>query len=224
MRVSRLANYRQTMAGEIPYLYFGFKRGPKTASGEQLVRKTLMEALDRLNVKLHAAKMTVKLWMIGGGCMMLHLDTRESSGDLDVVPRKGDFPTLVRLAEEVAKDMQGDDKPIPADWLNGDFTDQLRTLHVKEADFEADPRFNWTQMQILFAKPQLMLALKCFSMRPTGFDRQDILALFKIVPLKNIDALYDLLDHYGDIEFLADEDMLILEAMFRQAKGGPAVS
>ena len=218
--ISRLAHHRQAMAREIPFLYFGFKRGSKLAAGEQLVRKTLLEALDRLNVKLVAAKLSVKLWMIGGGCMMLHLDTRESSGDLDVVPRKGDFPTLVRLAEEVAKEMQGDDKPIPADWLNGDFTDQLHTLKVNEADFEPDPRFHWSQMVILFAKPQLMLALKCFSLRPTGFDKADILALLKIVPLKNIDALYDLLDHYGDIEFLADEDMIIIESLFKQARGG----
>ena len=51
-------------------------------------------------------------------------------------------------------------------------------------------------------------------------DKADILALLKIVPLKNIDALYDLLDHYGDIEFLADEDMIIIESLFKQARGG----
>ena len=188
------------------------------AGGEGLNRGVLLKALDMLNTKLAAAKAKICLWMIGGGAMMLHLDSRDSSGDLDVVPWKGDFPAMMRFAEEVAKEMRAGGTPIPEDWINGDFSDQLRTLRVTPADFVVDPRYHWSNMEIRFARPELMLALKAFSMRPEGHDRQDLRVLMDKIPVRDLDHFYDILEHYGDIEMLAEGDDVFLESLFKNVR------
>jgi hypothetical protein len=198
-----------------------FKLGPvdKTAGdGPGIVRTKLLKALGLLNDKLQEAGAHMAMWMIGGGNMMLHLDTRDSSGDLDVIPRKGDFKAMMGFAAEVAQEMTAGGEAIPTDWINGDFAPQLMTLRVSAKDFERDSRYHWTNMEIQFAKPELMLALKCFSMRPEGFDRADIAALMNRIPVRNLDHLYDIIEHYGDIEMLADGDDVLLESMFKQLR------
>ena len=68
--------------------YFPWLRQASTktaAGGTTTSRALLVEALDRLNDKLAAAGETIKLWMIGGGVMMLALKAfslREGTRDL----------------------------------------------------------------------------------------------------------------------------------------------
>lgn len=219
MLKSRMAKARHALGDRLP-LYFNTSTPLKTAAtGPGLIRGLLVEALKRLNAKLQKAGATMTLWMIGGGAMMLHFDARESSGDLDVVPRKGDFRAMLRFAEEVSQEMTREGKPLPVDWINGDFTPQLMTLRVGPGDFEADPRFHWSNMDIRFAKPELMFALKAFSMREGSFDVQDLKFLMNAVPIRDFDHLYDILDHYGDTDFLADGDDEKIEKLFREVRG-----
>ena len=195
------------------------------AAGPGVTRARLVKALNLLNGKLAVAQAHMMLWMIGGGAMMLHLDARESSGDLDVIPRKGDFRALLRFAEEVAQEMAAAGEPVPEDWINGDFTPQLMTLKIKPSDFERDPRFTWSNLEIQFAKPELMLALKAFSFRPEGFDRQDLRVLMDKAGVRDLDHFYDILDHYGDTDMLADGDDIMMEQMFREVRSArPQVS
>ena len=219
MRVlaSRSARRRAALHEAFPS-YFKHEAIKTAGMGPGIVRERLLKALDLLNGKLQEAGAHMTLWMIGGGTMMLHFDTRESSGDLDVIPRKGDFRAMLRFAEEVAQEMAKAGEPIPADWINGDFTPQLQTLRVSPRDFERDPRYHWTNMEIYFAKAELMLALKCFSMRAEGFDRQDIRDLMNKVPVRDLDHLYDIIEHYGDIDMLQDGDDVVLESMFKQIR------
>ena len=188
------------------------------SSGPGVMRERLLEALELLNKKATAAKASFTLWLIGGGCMMLHLDARESTADLDVIPRKGETQALLRFAEEVAYEMAKAGKPLPSDWINIDFAPQLMTLHVGPGDFEADARYRWSNLAILFAKPELMLALKCFSMRPEGSDMADIKYLMNRVPVRDLDHLYDIIEHYGDIDMLQDGDDILLESMFKRLR------
>lgn len=219
MLKSRMAKARHALGDRLP-LYFNTSTPLKTAGdGPGIIRALLVEALKRLNDKLKKAGATISLWMIGGGTMMLHFDARESSGDLDVIPRKGDFRAMLRFAEEVAQEMTAKGKPIPNDWINGDFTPQLMTLRVGPADFVTDPRYHWSNLEIKFAKPELMLALKAFSMREGSFDAQDLAFLMNAVPVRDFDHLYDILDHYGDTDFLADGDDEKIEQLFREVRG-----
>jgi hypothetical protein len=209
----------ETLDARLP-LYFKATTAMRTAGkGPALVKTLLLEALKRLNEKLVQYKASSKLWMIGGGCMMLHFDARESSGDLDVIPRKGDFPALLQLAEQVAAEMTKEGKALPIDWLNGDFAPQLKTLNVGAQDFVSDPKYHWSNLEIQFARPELMLALKCFSFRSTGFDKSDLRFLFNAVPVRDLDHLYDILEHYGDIDMLQDGDDAEIEAMFKEVRG-----
>ena len=210
---SRRAQRHLTITARLSF-YFKIPRNRKI--GE--VRDKLLRALSLLDDKLAEAGASMALWMIGGGCMMLHLDSRESSGDLDVVPRKGDFRALMRFATEVAQEMRAQGEPLPDDWINGDFTPQLLTLNVGPQDFESDPRFHWKAMDIRFAKPELMLALKAFSFRPEGMDRQDLMVLMDLAHVRDLDHFYDILEHYGDIDMIPDGDDVLMERMFKEVR------
>lgn len=210
---SRRAQRHLTITARLSF-YFKIPRNRKI--GE--VRDKLLRALNLLDDKLVEAGASMALWMIGGGCMMLHLDSRESSGDLDVVPRKGDFRALMRFATEVAQEMRAQGEPLPDDWINGDFTPQLLTLNVGPQDFESDPRFHWKAMDIRFAKPELMLALKAFSFRPEGMDRQDLMVLMDLAHVRDLDHFYDILEHYGDIDMIPDGDDVLMERMFKEVR------
>ena len=210
---SRRAQRHLTITARLSF-YFKIHRNRKI--GE--VRDKLLRALNLLDDKLAEAGASMALWMIGGGCMMLHLDSRESSGDLDVVPRKGDFRALMRFATEVAQEMRAQGEPLPDDWINGDFTPQLLTLNVGPQDFESDPRFHWKAMDIRFAKPELMLALKAFSFRPEGMDRQDLMVLMDLAHVRDLDHFYDILEHYGDIDMIPDGDDVLMERMFKEVR------
>lgn len=210
---SRRAQRHLTITARLSF-YFKIPRNRKI--GE--VRDKLLRALNLLDDKLAEAGASMALWMIGGGCMMLHLDSRESSGDLDVVPRKGDFRALMRFATEVAQEMRAQGEPLPDDWINGDFTPQLLTLNVGPQDFESDPRFHWKAMDIRFAKPELMLALKAFSFRPEGMDRQDLMVLMDLAHVRDLDHFYDILEHYGDIDMIPDGDDVLMERMFKEVR------
>lgn len=210
---SRRAQRHLTITARLSF-YFKIPRNRKI--GE--VQDKLLRALNLLDDKLAEAGASMALWMIGGGCMMLHLDSRESSGDLDVVPRKGDFRALMRFATEVAQEMRAQGEPLPDDWINGDFTPQLLTLNVGPQDFESDPRFHWKAMDIRFAKPELMLALKAFSFRPEGMDRQDLMVLMDLAHVRDLDHFYDILEHYGDIDMIPDGDDVLMERMFKEVR------
>lgn len=199
--------------------YFKAPDSSRTASSAPVMEGLLLEALKRLDAKLGEAGMHPTLWMIGGGCMMMHFDARESSGDLDVIPAQGDFPQVLLLAEEVARELGTEGKRIPADWINGDFAPQFRTLNAGPKDFEADPRYSWTNLDIRFAKAELMLALKCFSLRSEGSDIPDLRFLMNAVPVRDLDHLYDIIEHYGDIDMLGNGDDEIIESLFREVRG-----
>lgn len=213
MSSSRRAQRHQIITARLSF-YFKLPERHKVAA----TRDKLTRALGLLDDKLTEAGATMSLWMIGGGCMMLHLDSRESSGDLDVIPRKGDFRALMRFVEEVAQEMREQGEPIADDWMNGDFSPQLMTLNISPNDFEADPRFHWKAMDIRFAKPELMLALKAFSFRPEGMDRQDLAALMDMAHVRDLDHFYDILEHYGDINMIQDGDDLLMENMFKEVR------
>lgn len=206
-------------------VYFGSKGSDvKTAASGPTVDRTLMtRALGMLNDKLAQAGSTQTLWMIGGGAIMLHLDGRDSSGDLDVIPRKGDFRALMSFAHDVAVELRKAGTPIPEDWINGDFAPQFMTMKgIKASDFVVDSRYHWSNLEIRFARPELILAMKCFSFRPAGNDQNDIAFLMRKIPVRNLDHLYDIIEHYGDIDMIADGEEdgdVLLETLAKKVLG-----
>ena len=204
-------------------VYFG-AGGSNTktaATAGPVSRQAMVTALTMLNAKLAEAGSTHTLWMIGGGCIMLHLDGRDSSWDLDVIPRKGDFRVLLEFAHEVAQELRAAGHPLPEDWINGDFAPQFLTMNVGAKDFVADPRYRWSNLEIKFARPELVLAMKCFSFRP-GNDQHDIAFLIRKIPVRSLDHLYDIIETYGDIDQIADGEEdgdVLLEALAKQVIG-----
>lgn len=209
-----------TMAHYFPWMRTAAK---VAAGGAPTSRALLKEALDRLNDKLTKAGESIKLWMIGGGVMMFALDARESTLDLDVALKSGKESVFNRLSAEVQREMAKDGKEIPDDWINQDFSMQLGEINVSAKDFRPDPNFQWSNLKIEFACPELMLALKAFSLREGTRDLDDLRFLLKKVNLKSLDHLFDILERYQDIEFLQDGDDILIENMAREILGKPTV-
>lgn len=221
---SRRSSRHAALNAQLP-IYFGSRgAGVKTAAGGTTVgRAVMLKALGMLNDKLAEAESPQTLWMIGGGAIMLHLDGRDSSGDLDVIPRKGDFRALMGFAEEVAHEMRQAGTPIPEDWINGDFTPQFMTMGIGASGFVEDSRYRWSHLSIKFARPELLLAMKCFSFRPEGNDHGDIAFLIKKIPVRNLDHLYDIIETYGDLDMIAggeEDGDVLLESLAKKVLGG----
>ena len=221
MLTSRRTARARALDDRLP-IYFKGSDGKTAATGQTVGRQTVLKALSLLNAKLAQAGSTHTLWMIGGGAIMLHLDGRDSSGDLDVIPRKGDFRALMGFAEEVAQELRQAGTPIPEDWINGDFTPQFMTMGIGANDFVEDSRYHWSHLSIKFARPELLLAMKCFSFRPEGNDLGDIAFLMKKIPVRSLDHLYDIIETYGDIDMIAggeEDGDVLLEALAKKVLG-----
>ena len=221
MLTSRRTARARALDDRLP-IYFKGSDGKTAATGQPVGRQTMLKALSLLNAKLAQAGSTHTLWMIGGGAIMLHLDGRDSSGDLDVIPRKGDFRALLGFAEEVAQEMRQAGTPLPEDWINGDFTPQFMTMGIGANGFVEDSRYHWSHLNIKFARPELLLAMKCFSFRPEGSDLGDIAYLMKKIPVRSLDHLYDIIETYGDIDMIAggeEDGDVLLEALAKKVLG-----
>lgn len=183
------------------------KIGSRKTADTEYTKEQFIKALDRFNEILKTMNQKMTFLCVGGGSMMLHLGIRNSTHDLDGML---DNSNLEGLFHEVASQVAGELKLAP-DWINIQVKPILKAQQIKASDFESSSKFNYSNLKLLFAKPGLMLGLKCHALRKGKKDFQDVVNLLKILNIKTIEALEAEVSKYVDWSYIGNDEVPLLK-------------
>jgi hypothetical protein len=165
-----------------------------------LDRKTIVDALTRLDQTLGADGTRAEIFLVGGAVMCVVHHARPATRDVDAWFSE---PRDVRAAAQlVAKEMG-----LPEDWLN----DAAKAFVPANAGYET-----WQQLPnstVSAAAPETLLAMKCAAAR-TGQDTSDIRFLAYKLGLRSSKQVLEVVRRYFPEEQLPVRARLLLEEMF----------
>jgi hypothetical protein len=193
-------------------LHFPYSRSlrfTRRVGSVDIPKTKFLQALELLNEKLKIMDHPLTFLCVGGGAMMLALNARQSTEDLDGVldPNTALNETIMLdTAGEVSQEMS-----IPVGWLNTHVKYILEDRHYSPDDFETFPEYQWSHLKMKFAKPGLMLALKCHAMRKGRHDFNDIVALIKALNVKTIEDLTYEVRKYGKFGEFSEKELVDLK-------------
>jgi hypothetical protein len=148
-----------------------------------LTAQDLHDAFMELGLRAQHEGKVVELAIYGGSALMLALNFRVSTQDVDAVV-EGDQETVTRLAEDIDRVRNW-----PNEWLNDGvrtyLSPQVNGLHERHSLFRAYPSEQRPGLRVFVPSPEYLLAMKLMSMRidPAGnkSDVADILNFLDIV-------------------------------------------
>lgn len=154
-------------------------------------RQTLELALRELGSRSWALGRTVEIAIYGGAAIMLTLNARAATRDVDAV-FEADKELVRRLVRDIAIDHDWDE-----DWLN----DAVKGF-ISGADatskrlFGSYPSEQEPGLRLFVAKPEYLFAMKCRAMRVGGTDEKqdvvDIQQLAAAIGIQSAEAAMDL--------------------------------
>ena len=123
-------------------------------------KERIIENLKHLNEKLKEREVKGKAALVGGAVMCLVMKTRESTRDIDAIfePKSIIYECIEKVAQE---------KNLPRNWLN----DSVKGFMSTEAEFQL--HLELSNLEILTAVPEYMLAMKCLSSRADSESELD---------------------------------------------------
>jgi hypothetical protein len=160
-------------------------------------RAALEFALSELGRRAYAAGRTVEIAIYGGSALLLTLDRRISTRDVDAVFEK-DKDFVRKLAATMAADFGWDDG-----WLNDGVKGWLSRI---DADpkvkplFKAYPSEEEPGLRVFVPRPEYLFAMKCRAMRVGGVDSasdiEDIKRLARTIGLRTVDDALTLIESF----------------------------
>lgn len=172
-------------------------------------------ALTELGRRAYAAERTVEIAVYGGSALVLTLNRKINTSDVDAVFEK-DKTFIKKLAADIAEELDWDE-----DWLN----DGVKGwLSAKDSDpdvkslFKTYPSEEQPGLRVFVAKPEYMFAMKCRAMRVGGVeassDIDDIKLLARAIGVKNSDDALALVEKFYPQNVLEPKTRLGLEEIF----------
>jgi hypothetical protein len=162
------------------------------ANSVHLTATDIRRLFDLLNDELAAEGAEGELYLVGGAVMCLVMDARHATRDVDAFFR----PTaLVREAAARVADKAG----VPRSWLNGG----VKAFLSPRGDFDA--YLELTNLRVLVAIPEYLLAMKCTAMRlgEEFRDLDDIRFLLRYLNITQADeALEVVLRYFEEAQIL----------------------
>ena len=150
-------------------------------------REQILENLILLNNELAAVNVKGTIALVGGAVMCLVFKTRESTHDIDAIFEPKSI--IYECAEKVARQ-----KSLPTGWLN----DSVKGFISPEASFRT--HFEFSNLDILVATPEYMLAMKCLSSRADSeSELDDIKNLLLILGIKSYEEVEAIMLKYYPI-------------------------
>jgi hypothetical protein len=179
---------------------------------EKLSRALIMEALSSLGRLAQAEGVQLEIHIYGGAALMLALNAREATKDLDAVIRPSEIGH--RLARKV-----GDALGLPEDWLNDDVK---QFLSEKDRDglipLESAPMVGVTVKR---PSASYLLAMKVLASRTPlpGYagDVADIAFLCQKMSIRTIGEVERHLDRFYPHEVLSERARAVLAGIFEAA-------
>jgi len=172
-----------------------------------LTKDHILKLLKRLNQKLAAENIKGELYLLGGAVMCLAFSARASTKDLDAVfePRA----RIRQIACELARE-----EGIEENWLN----DAVKGFLSEAASF--NPYLELSNLRILVASPEYLLAMKCLSMRigREFHDEGDIRFLLRYLNVESYDMAISIISSYYPLERMPQKSLYALEEILSSGK------
>ena len=157
---------------------------------------------NRLNGELARRSITGEVYVVGGAVMCLVFDARASTRDIDAFFRPAGE---VRAAAQAVATAAG----LPGDWLN----DAVKAYLSDHEDFQ--PYLELTNLHVLTASPEYLLAMKCLAMRlGEGFhDEDDVRFLLRLLNLTEYQKALEVVTRYYPRERFPQKTLYALEEL-----------
>jgi hypothetical protein len=180
----------------------------------------LESALGELGRRAYEAGRTIEIAVYGGSALLLTLNRKINTGDVDAVFDK-DKTFIKKLAADMAEELSWDEN-----WLN----DGVKGwLSARDADpdvkslFKTYPSEDEPGLRVFVAKPEYMFAMKCRAMRVGGVDSSsdidDIKLLARALGIKSSDDALVLVEKFYPQNVLEPKTRLGLEEIFSSLDG-----
>lgn len=140
--------------------------------------------------------------MYGGAVMCLVFDARPSTKDVDAVF----YPAEVirKVAMEIA-----DEYELAEDWLN----DGVKGFLV---DHPQQVFLNLSNLVVMVAESEYMLAMKSLSARIDGTDSKDIEFLVKALNIRSVEEVFNVIEKYYPRKNIKPATQFFLEELFNE--------
>lgn len=171
-----------------------------------LSRTEIVRLLHELNDELKRSQEKAELYLVGGAVMCLVMKARESTNDVDsfFVPTDA----IRKAAGKIA--VRND---LPGDWLN----DGVKGFLSDTGDYL--PYLELSNLRILTAAPEYLLAMKCLAMRLgiESHDESDIRFLLRYLNIEDYDRAIAVISRYYPIERFPQKTLYALEEILQKS-------
>ena len=158
-------------------------------------------ALALLNDKLERSDETGELVLFGGAVMCLVFGSRGYTRDVDAVfEPKG---SIYAYAREIAEE-----EGLPLNWLNDGVKGWLYVAP------ETDLVIQLSHLKVLAAKPEYIMAMKCYAARLDTDDLNDARVLAHHLRLMDRNQVLDIVEKYIPSKLMTIKSVAFAEALF----------
>lgn len=182
---------------------------------DEFTRDKLIKALQEIGRRCYEAGRTVELAIYGGSALMLVMNHRVSTRDVDAV-----FESDKELIRNIANDMAEEFGWDPG-WLNDAVKGWLSALdnapEMKRL-FKAYPSEECPGLRVFIPKLEYLFAMKCIAMRIGGVeensDIEDIQHLAKDLGLQTTEEALDIVQKYYPSNIIKPSTKFGLDELF----------
>jgi hypothetical protein len=175
----------------------------------------LESALAELGRRSYEAGRTVEIAVYGGSALLLTLNRRVNTRDVDAVFEK-DKDFIKKLASQIAAESGWDEN-----WLSDGVKGWLSAIDADpavKALFRTYPSEEQPGLRVFVAKPEYLFAMKCRAMRVGGVDSssdiEDIKLLAHAIGITNSRDAVTLVEKYYPRDLLEPKTRFGLEEIF----------
>ncbi len=167
-----------------------------------LSKTDILRLFEQLNAELASRNVSGEIYLVGGAVMCLVHEARPSTKDLDGVFRP------VRAVREATKKVAAANA-LADDWLN----DAVKGYMSAEGDFV--PFASLSNLQVLTATPEYLLAMKCLAMRlgEEFHDQDDVRFLLRYLNITRYPTALEVIARYYPIDRIPQKTLYALEEL-----------
>jgi hypothetical protein len=191
------------------------------AGNQDIDRKALLDAFDRLGAAAAEKGSVIDIIVYGGSALMFASNFRFATGDVDIAPLGEAKPDWFDdVVAQIAVDMGFEEGE---NWLNDAVNFHLSRLATKKDDhleYGTFPRAGeLVGLKVFVPTAEYMLALKLKAMRVLdpakgSQERNDIQKLLQVNNVRDVESAMDILGKYFPMSAKHDDKRFLLKEMF----------
>ena len=166
-----------------------------------LSKDEILKLFADLNGVLRQSGQKGEIGIVGGAVMCLVFNARNATRDVDAIFEPSQV--IRRAAAQIAKD-----HGLSEDWLN----DAAKGFLVE--GFRREVVETYSNLLIWAPEAQYMLAMKCMSARWETSDKDDVIFLIKHLGLKNVHAVFEIIETYYPKKLIPAKTQFFIEELF----------